>query len=131
MSNVLKAILYGLILLTGLVALYAIFNAGNPASLLRAFFPDPRHDVYVAMASSMLVFILGFFVFFSRDQENLRQLIQLNRENIFKLRHDGKSDAEIADAMLTAMGSYSGYRHNLARKKLIIALSEFREGFNA
>lgn len=126
MPRTLKGILYGVILLVGLIALYAIFNAGNPASLLRRFFPDPRHDVYVAMASSVLVFILGFFVFFDRDRANLRQLIQLNSENVRNLRQAGKSDAEIAESILAAMGSRSGYRHNLARKKLIIALSEFK-----
>ena len=110
----------------GLIALYSIFNAGNPASLLRRFFPDPRHDVYVALASSVLVFILGFFVFFDRDQANLKHLIQLNSENVRNLRREGKSDAEIAGSILAAMGSTSGYRHNLARKKLIVALSQFK-----
>ena len=126
MPRTLKGILYGVILLVGLVALYAIFNGGNPDSLLRRFFPDPRHDVYVALASSVLVFVLGFFVFFDRDQENLKQLIQLNSENIRNQRQANKSDAEIAESMLAAMGSYSGYRHNLARKKLIVALSKFK-----
>jgi hypothetical protein len=121
-----KGVLYGVIVFVGLIALYAIFNAGNPASLLRRFFPDPRHDIYVAMAASVLVFILGFFVFFDRDQANLKQLIQLNSETVRSLRQAGKSDAEIAESMLAAMGSYSGYRHNLARKKLIVALSVFK-----
>ena len=74
----------------------------------------------------MLVFILGFFVFFDRDRANLKQLIELNSENVRNLRQAGKSDAEIAESILAAMGSRSGYRHNLARKKLIIALSEFK-----
>lgn len=126
MHKTVKGVLYGVIVFVGLIALYAIFNAGNPASLLRRFFPDPRHDIYVAMAASVLVFILGFFVFFDRDQANLKQLIQLNSETVRSLRQAGKSDAEIAESMLAAMGSYSGYRHNLARKKLIVALSEFK-----
>ena len=126
MHKTVKGVLYGVIVFVGLIALYAIFNAGNPASLLRRFFPDPRHDIYVAMAASVLVFILGFFVFFDRDQANLKQLIQLNSENVRSLRQAGKSDSEIAESMLAAMGSYSGYRHNLARKKLIVALSEFK-----
>lgn len=126
MHKTVKGVLYGVIVFVGLIALYAIFNAGNPASLLRRFFPDPRHDIYVALAASVLVFILGFFVFFDRDQANLKQLIQLNSETVRSLRQAGKSDAEIAESMLTAMGSYSGYRHNLARKKLIVALSEFK-----
>jgi hypothetical protein len=110
----------------GLVAMYTLLNAGNPDSLLRPYLPDPRHDVYVAVVSSILVFILGFFVFFSRDREGFRQLVDLNADQIRKLRKKGKSDNEIAASILAAMGSASGYKHNLALKKLVIALSEFK-----
>lgn len=113
-------------ILIGLVAMYSILNAGNPDSLLRPFFSDPGQDVYVAVISSALVFILGFFVFFSRDQAGFRELIEVNAGKIRSLRRQGKPDEEIADEMLAAMGSSSGYRHNLARKKLIIYLSDFR-----
>jgi hypothetical protein len=106
--------------------MYSLLNAGNPNSLLRPFFPDPKYDLYVAMISSVVVFILGFFVFFSRDQESFRQLVELNSEKIRELRTQGKKDEEIADSILAAMGSNSGYRHNLARKKLLIYLSEFK-----
>jgi len=110
----------------GLVAMYSLLNAGNPKSLLRPFFPDPQYDVYVAMVFSVLVFILGFFVFFTRDREGFRQLVQLNSDRIRESRKNGMRDEQIADAILAAMGSYSGYRHNLARKKLLIYLSEFK-----
>jgi len=113
-------------IIIGLVAMYALLNAGNPESLLRPFLPDPNHDVYLAVISSILVFILGFFVFFSRDQTGFRQLVQLNADQIRKLRKNGKSDEEIAGSILAAMGSYSGYKHNMARKKLVIYLSEFQ-----
>ena len=106
--------------------MYSLLNAGNPDSLLRPLFPDPGHDVYLAVISSVLVFILGFFVFFSRDQEGFRQLIEINGDKIRSMRRQGKKDEEIADSILAAMGSISGYRHNLARKKLILYLSEFR-----
>jgi hypothetical protein len=113
-------------IIIGLVAMYSLLNAGNPDSLLRPIFPDPKYDLYVAMISSVLVFILGFFVFFGRDQESFRQLVALNAEKISALRKEGKNNEEIADSILAAMGSYSGYRHNLARKKLLIYLSDFK-----
>jgi hypothetical protein len=113
-------------IIIGLVAMYSLLNAGNPNSLLRPFFPDPKYDLYIAMISSVLIFILGFFVFFFRDQESFRQLVELNSEKIRALRTAGKKDEEIADSILAAMGSNSGYRHNLARKKLLIYLSEFK-----
>ncbi|NNL75465.1 MAG: hypothetical protein HKO68_03920 [Desulfobacterales bacterium] len=126
MPKPLLYIIYGLMIVVGLVAMYSLLNAGNPDNLLRPFFPDPKQDIYVAAVSSVLVFILGFFVFFSRDREGFRQLVNLNSDQIRKLRKKGKSDEEIAASILAAMGSYSGYKHNLARKKLVIALSEFK-----
>jgi len=119
-------IIYVLMVIIGLVAMYALLNAGNPDSLLRPIFPDPKYDLYVAMATSVLVFILGFFVFFSRDQESFQQLVKLNADKIRTLRNEGKNDEEISDAILAAMGSHGGYKHNLARKKLLIYLSEFK-----
>jgi hypothetical protein len=119
-------IVYLLLVIIGLVAMYSLLNAGNPESLLRPIFPNPEYDLYVAMVSSVLVFILGFFVFFFRDQEGFRQLVALNAEKIRGLRTEGRKDEEIADSILAAMGSQGGYRHNLARKKLLIYLSEFK-----
>ena len=126
MPKPLLYIIYVLMVIIGLVAMYSLLNAGNPDSLLRPFFPDPKYDLYVAIIISVLVFILGFFVFFSRDQESFRQLVELNAGKIRELREAGKKDEEIADSILAAMGSHSGYKHNLARKKLLIYLSEFR-----
>jgi len=113
-------------IVVGLVAMYSLLNAGNPSSLLRSMIPDPAHDVYVAVISSVLVFIFGFFVFFTRDSEGFRRLVQLNADRILELRKNGKSDEEIAGAILAAMGSYSGYRHHMARKKLVVYLAEFQ-----
>ena len=126
MPKPLLTVIYVLMIIIGLVAMYSLLNAGNPDSLLRPFFPDPKYDLYVAIVSSVLVFILGFFVFFARDQESFRQLVALNAEKIRQLRSEGKKDEEIADSILAAMGSYSGYKHNLARKKLLLYLAEFR-----
>ena len=126
MPKPLLTVIYVLMIIIGLVAMYSLLNAGNPDSLLRPFFPDPKYDLYVAMISSVLVFILGFFVFFSRDQESFRQLVALNAEKIRQLRTEGKKDEEIADSILAAMGSYSGYKHNMAKKKLLIYLAEFK-----
>ena len=126
MPKPLLYIIYVLMVVIGLVAMYALLNAGNPNSLLRPIFPDPKYDLYVAMGTSVLVFILGFFVFFSRDQESFQQLVEVNAEKIRTLRNEGKNDEEIADSILAAMGSHGGYKHNMARKKLLIYLSEFR-----
>lgn len=111
--------------LIGLVAMYSILNAGNPNSLLRHWIPNPAHDVYVAVITSIIVFILGFFVFYSRDREGFENLIQLNADRIRGLRRDGMGDEEIAQSILAAMGSTAGRKHNLAKRKLVIYLTAF------
>ncbi len=117
--------IYVLMVLIGIVAMYSLLNTGNPDSLLRPIVPDPQDDFYVAVISSVLVFILGFIVFYSRDRQSFQHLVHLNADQVRSYRKKGKTDEEIADSILAAMGSTSGYRHNLARKKLVIALSEF------
>ncbi len=118
-------IVYVLMILIGVVAMYSLLNTGNPQSLLRLIFPDPGADFYVAIISSVVVFILGFIVFYSRDRQGFQHLVKMNVDQVRSDRQKGKSDEEIADSILAAMGSSSGYRHNMARKKLMIALSEF------
>jgi len=118
--------IYVLMVLIGLVAMYSLLNTGNPDSLLRPIIPNPAHDVYVAVISSVLVFILGFFVFFSRDQEGFQQLIELNADRIRSLRKRKKTDAQIADSILAAMGSTGGYRHSMAKRKLVAYLAGFK-----
>lgn len=111
----------------GLVAMYSILNAGNPESMLRPYFPNPAYDVYIALGSSFTVFILGFFVFYSRDREGFQQIIKLNEKRIREQRRKGKSDEQIAESILSAMGTPRGYRHKMSKKKLIAYLSEFKK----
>ena len=105
--------------------MYALLNAGNTNSLLRSVFPDPSMDVYVAVVSSLVVFVLGFVVFFDRDSQGFRNLVELNGDRVKQLRNEGRKDDEIADSILAAMGSTSGYKHNMAKKKLMIYLADF------
>jgi hypothetical protein len=122
----LQLLIYILMVLVGLVAMYTLLNAGNPESLLRPYLPNPVHDVYLASATSVFVFILGFFVFLFRDVEGFRQLLEMNRKKIVAMLAEGSSREEIADSILDSMGSRTGYRHNLARKKLLIQLAAFK-----
>ena len=126
MPKSLRIIVYTLLIGVGLLAMYALLNAGNTNSLLRSVFPDPSIDVYVAVVSSLVVFVLGFVVFFDRDSQGFRNLVELNGDRVKQLRNEGRTDEEIADSILAAMGSTSGYKHNLAKKKLVIYLVEFK-----
>ena len=125
MSGILKKAFYTLMVLLGLAAMYTILNAGNPQSLLRPLLPDPAHDVNAALGFSVAVFVCGFFVFYTRDRAGFRNLVQMNADTIRACRRDGMNDGQIADEILAAMGSRSGYRHSLAHKKLVYYLSEF------
>lgn len=122
----LKNLIVCLMVVIGLLAMYSIFNAGNPNSLLRPVFSNPHHDVTVAFVSSLVVFVLGFFIFFDRDRQGFRELVKMNADQIRRQRAKGQPDEAIADSILAAMGSARGYRHNLARKKLLIALKEYK-----
>ena len=115
-----------LMILIGLVCMYTILNAKSPDSLLRPWIANPDHDVYLAAVTSIIVFILGFFVFYNRDREGFQNLLQLNADRIRELRAEGHSDEEIAASILAAMGSTHGRKHNLAMKKLVAYLSDFR-----
>ena len=119
-----KIIIYIFMALIGFIAIYSIFNAGNPESLIRIIFPDPRTDVYIAFISSFIIFVLGFFVFYSKDQTNFKNLLEINQDKIRSLRKNGTTDNDIADSILKAMGKSSGYSYNIAKKKLMIVLSE-------
>ncbi len=112
MPKSLRIIIYTLLIGVGLLAMYALLNAGNTNSLLRSVFPDPSIDVYVAVVSSLVVFVLGFVVFFDRDSQGFRNLVELNGDRVKQLRNEGRTDEEIADSILAAMGSSSGYKHN-------------------
>jgi len=118
-------VLYTAIAATGLVAMYSLLNAGRPDSLLRLVIVDPGNDVYVAASSSFIVFVLGFFVFFSRDREGFRRILEMNAQRIRQLRRQGQSDEQIAASILAAMGSTGGRRHKMALRKLVAYLKEF------
>ena len=51
--------------------------------------------------------------------------MELNGDRVRQLRNEGRKDEEIADSILAAMGSTSGYKHNMAKKKLMIYLADF------
>lgn len=117
---------YALMFLIGLVAMYALLNVGSPDSLLRPLVPNPEHDFWIAVVSSLSVFVLGFVVFYNRDAQGFRQLIEMNADQVRSMRKRKKSDEQIADSILAAMGSSGGYKHNLARKRLLLYLAQFK-----
>lgn len=119
-------VIYILIVVFGLVGLYAIFNVGNPHSLFRWIIKSDAYDLYIAMGVSLLVFFLGFLVFYFRQQEGYTQLLWMNRERIRALREKRYSDEQIAEDLLSALGMKRGYRYNLIKKRLVLELSSIK-----
>ena len=62
----------------------------------------------------------------TQEYQKVETMNVIDTEGTIQISIKSKTDEEIADSILAAMGSISGYRHNMARKKLKIYLSEFR-----
>jgi len=119
-------LIYILIVVFGMVGLYAIFNVGNPHSLLRLFIKTDVYDIYIVMGVSLIVFFLGFLVFYFRQQEGYTNLLWTNKDRIRSLRGKGYTDEQIAEDLLLALGMKKGYRYNLAKKRLVLELSSIK-----
>jgi len=119
-------LIYILIVVFGMVGLYAIFNVGNPHSLLRLFIKTDVYDIYIVMGVSLIVFFLGFLVFYFRQQEGYTNLLWANKDRIQSLRGKGYTDEQIAEDLLSALGMKKGYRYNLAKKRLVLELSSIK-----
>jgi len=75
------------------------------------------------MGGSLVVFFLGFLVFYFRQEEGFSQLLWLNRDRIRSLRKQGYSDDQIAEDLLSALGMKRGYRFKMTKKRLVLELS--------
>jgi len=116
-------LIYVLMLLTGITSIYTIFNVGNPHSLLRWVIKPDSYDLYIAMGASLAVFLLGFFVFYFRQQQGYEQLLRMNQDHIKLLRKKGYQDNQIAEDLLSALGMKTGIRYKFVKKRLILELS--------
>ena len=119
-------IVYILLVLIGLITFYALFNVGNPHSLFRLVVKTDAYDLYIAMGGSLLVFFLGFLLFYFRQQEGYSQLLWINKDRIRTLRNKGYTDEQIADDLLSALGINKGYRYKMMKKRLILELSNIK-----
>ena len=126
MRTLVVIIIYLLMAVFGATTLYSLFTNGSPDSLLRPYFPDPVQDVYITLGCSFVFFVLGFIIFQAGDSKGFRYMLELNADKIRQLRGQGRSEEEIVAEILEAMGSRSGYRHHMARKKLLHYLADFK-----
>lgn len=105
---------------------YLIFWSGHPKFLLKYLYKDRRYDIYVILGFAFLTSLMSFFYSWANENKSYQKLIELNREKILKLRKKGRSDEEIAEALLKALGRKKGIGYRYEKKKLIYFLSKLR-----
>lgn len=126
MRNIIHYTLIVLMIVAGVIAAYTLLTAGSPDSYNRLFFKNPAYDLYIAVATSLFVFIGGFFVFQARNDQAFKMFVEQNAAKIRELRKKGWADDDIAVEMLKAVGSTKGVSHSFARKRLVYYLSIFK-----
>ncbi len=105
---------------------YLIFWSGSPNFLLRYFFKDRRYDIYVILGFAFLTSIVSFSYSWSNENKGYMKLLEMNKDYIRKLRKRGKSDEEIAEALLKALGRKKGIGYGYEKRKIIYFLSKLK-----
>jgi len=89
-----------------LLDFYLIFNAGNPASIIRFLVPDPAYDVTITVLISLLIVVISFSLRSQTDQGNtIKTLLQNNSAYIAELRKKNQSDEQIAESFMHGLGA--------------------------
>lgn len=115
----LRKFLYGLLVVLMILDFYAIFNAGNPASIYRYVIHDPAYDVTFTVFLSLLIVAIAVSMRASNDETSIRSILNRNRAHIEELRRQGKSDWEISESFLREIGLKRRLFRNLLRRRVL------------
>jgi uncharacterized integral membrane protein len=126
MSSRSKKIFFTIVILLSIIILYLIFNVGNPNSLMRYIIKDPSYDLLILIILAVIMSLMSFYYAHSNETTGYEKIIQANLKNIQKLRKNGKTDEQIAEAILNALKIRKGYRYSYARKRLIVVLGKVK-----
>lgn len=119
-----RNLLYGLLVLFLVLTFYSIFNAGNPNSLFRFLVGNASYDLVITLGLGVGIGVLVVLITASREENSLRNLLDINADHIRRLRRKGKTDIEIAESFLGELGSRSGFLHGLAKRRVLRYLSK-------
>ncbi len=101
-----RQLLYMVLVMVLLLDFYLIFNAGNPASIIRFLVPDPAYDVTITVLISLLIVVISFSLRSQTDQGNtIKTLLQNNSAYIAELRKKNQSDEQIAESFMHGLGA--------------------------
>ncbi len=123
MKNSVRKALYILLVIFMVLSFYAIFNAGNPASLFRFIVKDTSYDIVITVTLSLVVAVLVILLSTGRNEGSLRHLLQINADHIRELRRKGKNDDYIANSFLSSLGGKKGIIYSLAKRRILRYLS--------
>ncbi len=106
------------------VVFYLIFNAGNPNSFLRIIVKDPSYDVTITVVLSLFIVAISIFMASGKEDDPIKHMLEINKEQIRKLRSKGKSELEIADSFLKEVGVKKGMFYPFIRRRVVKYLSK-------
>jgi hypothetical protein len=125
MKESVRRTLFVLLVVLMVLTFYAIFNAGNPRSLLRYLVRDTAYDVAITLVLSFGVLVV-VLVLTAESTGRLKGMLDMNRDYILELRRKGRSDAEIADSFLHELKAPPGLLRSLARGRVLRYLARLK-----
>jgi len=121
-----KKFFFTIIVVLSIIVFYLIFNAGNPNSILRYVIKSPSYDVVILVVLAAFISLMSFYYAHTNETGGYEKIVQVNLKKIQKLRKRGKTNEEIAEAILNAMNVKKGYRHLYAMRRLIVLLERVK-----
>lgn len=108
-------------------AFYMIFNAGNPQSILRHIVPTTEYDLTITIGICMVVAALALTLSTVKSKNSLEYMLDMNHEQIHKLRGTGKNDNFIAEDFLKNLGAKpKGLLHDMAMRRVLRYLRKLK-----
>lgn len=121
-----KKFFFTIVVVLSIIVFYLIFNAGNPNSILRYVIKSPSYDVVILVVLAVFISLMSFYYAHTNETGGYEKIVQANLKKIQKLRKKGKTNEEIAEAILNAMNVKKGYRHRYATRRLIVMLERVK-----
>ena len=127
MNSKIRLVLYILMAIFMVPAFYMIFNAGNPQSFLRYIVRTTEYDLTITIGICMVVAALALILSTVRSKNSLEYMLDMNHEQIRKLRGTGKNDNFIAEDFLKILGAKNkGFLRNMAKRRVLRYLRKFK-----
>ncbi|MCF7943815.1 MAG: hypothetical protein K9L21_05245 [Spirochaetia bacterium] len=122
MKSTARIVLFGFLAVLLVLDFYSIFNAGNPNSIFRYVVKDPSWDIAITVGLSLIIAVISLVMMQDTNRNSVRNLLEMNRDHILKLRDEGKSDEEIAESFTAELKLKKQFSRTLIKKKVLRSL---------